>query len=379
MSSIKSLPVNIQQKIKLREQNNSLRKLVQTNGLIDFSSNDYLGFARSAALKEKIRSKYESYSELHNGSSGSRLLSGNSKLAEDLEHEIARIHNAEAAILYNSGYDANLGFFSCIASRHDTIIYDELIHASIIDGLSLSHAKSYSFTHNDLESLEQKLKTAKGEKFVAVESIYSMDGDVAKLDEIAELVKKYNGFLIVDEAHATGVVESKWGLVTENKLEDKVFARLHTYGKAMGVHGAAIVTQKKVKEFLVNFSRPFIYSTALPPHSLMSIQCAYELLKEINHDEIYNSIRYFLNTIKTNGIGDHFIKSNSAIQCMIIPGNEEVKNASKKMKELGFDVRPILSPTVKQGTERLRICLHTFNTKPEIDLLADALKKIILI
>src|SRR4051812_34169388 len=196
---------NILEEILIKRKDESRFRSLSTNKLIDFSSNDYLGLARSGVLKEAINKELKKFPDYTNGSTGSRLLSGNSAYAEELEQWIADFHYAEAGLIFNSGYDANLGLFSCIAQRNDTILYDQLSHASIIDGIRLSFAASRAFQHNDLIDLEEKLKTAKGNIFVVVESIYSMDGDFAPLKELIELVEKYKAVIIVDEAHATGV------------------------------------------------------------------------------------------------------------------------------------------------------------------------------
>src|ERR1035437_1896961 len=197
------------------QEQNALRKLIINNSLTDFCSNDYLGFARSEELLDSTEFELSTFkphishltSNISNllGSTGSRLLAGNSAYAEELEKKIATFHNAEAGLIYNSGYDANVGLFSALGQKGDTIIYDELIHASVRDGIKLSSASAFMFRHNDISHLEERLKIAQGKIYVAVESIYSMDGDTALLKKISLLCKKYNANLIVDEAHATGI------------------------------------------------------------------------------------------------------------------------------------------------------------------------------
>lgn len=360
--------------LQKREEQDSLRKLSLVNKLIDFTSNDYLGFARSVELYQMITEKI-SKSPKRVGSGGSRLLSGNSCQAEELELFIARFHTAQAALLFNSGYDANIGLFSSIATKDDTLLYDELVHASIHDGVRLSRAASFPFQHNDLAHLEDRLKKSKGNIFVAVESVYSMDGDCAPLKEISDLCKKYNAHLIVDEAHATGVFGK--GLVQNLKIEDAVFARIHTFGKALGCHGAAVLGSDILKNYLVNYARSFIYTTALPIHSLVSIECAYELLdKSGSAQNILNeNILYFREKIKKSG-KHSWLDSVSSIQSLVLPGNSEVKYLCNKIREKDMDVRPILSPTVPKGKERIRICLHSYNGKEEIDLLFETIEKI---
>ncbi len=351
-------------KINQRVQNNSLRELKIPNSLIDFSSNDYLGFAKSAELKEKIERYIKNYPSYLIGSTGSRLLSGNSRFVEELETDISNFHHAEAGLIFNSGYDANIGLLSSIAQRGDTIITDELIHASLIDGARLSNANRYIFKHNDLNSLEEKLKNSKGNIFIVTESVFSMDGDFAPLQKISDLAKKYQAHLIVDEAHATGVIGAYGqGLVNYLNLENAVFARIHTFGKGLGCHGAIILGSTELKTYLINFARSFIYTTALPFHSLASVKNAYEMLKTT---PAIKQLRANIDLFRSSALKNSFIDSESAIQCMVVSGNQQCKNMANQIQAKGFDVKPILSPTVPEGKERLRICLHADHTPKQI-------------
>jgi len=269
----------LNERLARRAESNALRSLHETRDLVDFTSNDYLGFARSSNLREMVDAALRDRPDLPLGSTGSRLLSGHTQLHAEIEEEVATFHRAESSLIFNSGYDANIGLFSSVPQRSDTVLYDQLVHASVRDGLRLGLAKAYSFRHNDLAHLETRLRRAVGTCFVAVESVYSMDGDCAPLREIVELVQHYDAYLIVDEAHATGVFGTEGrGRVVENSLQDMVFARLHTFGKALGVHGAAVVGSRTLKNYLINFARSFIYTTSLTPHSLVAIRCAYQQL-----------------------------------------------------------------------------------------------------
>ena len=353
-------------KIENRKKIGTYRSLQTADDKIDFWSNDYLGFARSAGLKKHIKSltKNANY-----GATGSRLISGNPTLVEELEQEIALYHKAESALIFNSGYDANLGLFSCVASKEDTIFYDDLVHASIHDGLKLSRAQTASFLHNNLKDLEQKLSQQKtGNAFIAIESIYSMDGDIAPLNELVILAEKYGAAIIIDEAHATGSLgQNGGGLVDELGLENRIFARVHTYGKAMGAHGAAILGSSTLRSYLMNYARSFIFTTALPPHSLLAIKGGYDWLK--NHPELRERLKqnmaFFIENAKTI-FGDKLLKSETAIQGIIVPGNENAKRLAAHAQEAGFAVKAIVFPTVPKGKERIRICIHTFNTEAEI-------------
>ena len=366
----------LQQKLNDRKEKNRLRELTHTPQSIDFCSNDYLGFARSKELHIRIKKEANTLSYQMNGATGSRLLSGNHQYTEETEHFIADFHSSPAALLFNSGYDANVGLLSSIPQRGDTIITDELIHASLIDGARLSHAQRFRFKHNDTEDLEQKLKNAKGICYVVVESIYSMDGDQAPLSKIAELCSTYNANLIVDEAHAIGVFgEQGRGLIHQLGLQHQIFARVITYGKALGVHGAAILGSTTLRSYLINFARSFIYTTASPLHQVIAIRCAYELLAEKKQQiQIADRINFYNELIECLCL--RRIHSTSCIQTILFTNDLATKEAAHHLQTKGFEVRAILSPTVPEGEERLRICLHLFNTKKEISSLIHHLKDI---
>jgi 8-amino-7-oxononanoate synthase len=368
----------IKHKISQRVAEGSLRELSTSLMPIDFCSNDYLGFATSQELQLAISAESIEHSPLTTGSGGSRLLSGNTAYAEETEKYIARFHNAEAGLIFNSGYDANIGLLSSLGHRGDTFICDELIHASLIDGVRLTHASRYTFKHNDLQQLEDRLKHAKGIVYVVVESVYSMNGDLAPLLQIATLCKSFGANLIVDEAHATGVIGTYGrGLVQSLHLEELIFARIATFGKAIGCHGAIVLGSKALRQYLINFARSFIYTTAAPIHNLIAVNCAYRLLEKGDYvSELQKRIAYFSELATHLNIKELF-PVPSAIQTITIPGNENVKSVALKLQSIGFDVRPILSPTVAVGAERLRICLHLYNKEAEIKQLLLQLKELI--
>lgn len=373
-------PHHLHKKLKFREKENALRKLKLQTFKHDFFSNDYLGFVRSGVIEQRI-AQMENKSFL-SGSTGSRLLSGNYSLITESERFVANYHNAESALLFNSGYTANVGFFSCVPQRGEVVLYDALIHASIRDGLLLGMAHAYKFRHNDTKHLEVLLKKHSKKEhtiYVVTESVFSMDGDSPKLKDMAELCEQYNAHLIVDEAHAVGIFGEKGkGLVSELKLERKIFARIITYGKAFGCHGAAIVGSKNLTHFLINFARSFIYTTAMPEHSVACIMEAYnELVVTENIAKIHQIIKFFREEMTIRGLHNRFVCSESAIQAFIIPGNDKAKSVAKKLQNQGFGVMPILSPTVSKGQERLRFCLHSFNSYESIELLFDHLQLLI--
>ena len=380
-----NFPKALAQKLNQRKQNNALRLLPVENTAIDFASNDYLGFSKNEAIFDQAHT-YLLYKNCKvNGATGSRLLSGNHFVYQETEDFIAQFHQVEAALIFNSGYDANVGFFSAVPQRNDIILYDELCHASIRDGIQMSLAKSFKFQHNDLEDLERLLLKSDTDKkelvtlYVVTESVFSMDGDSPNLEELVLLCEKYGAYLVIDEAHALGVFgDSGEGLLQSLNLHNRIFARIMTFGKGLGCHGATILGSNELITYLVNFARSFIYTTGLSPHSVTTILMGYQQLSATS--EIIklkeNSI-HFNQEKNILGLKPMFVRSKSAIQCAIIPGNERVKSVAQQLQQNGFDVKAILSPTVPEGQERLRICLHSYNTKEEISLVLETLSKLI--
>ncbi|MFO0323327.1 MAG: aminotransferase class I/II-fold pyridoxal phosphate-dependent enzyme, partial [Bacteroidota bacterium] len=257
-----TFPEKLSSLLKTRQENFSLRKLNVIVPTIDFSSNDYLGFSSQELLYKEL-TQLQSSNRI--GSTGSRLISGNSVLFDELEKNIADYHDAESALLFNSGYDANIGLLSSVPQKGDLILYDELIHASINDGIRLSFAKHFKFKHNDVIDLNHLLERHRNsfkEIYIVIESVYSMDGDSSPLNEIIALSKTFGARVIVDEAHAIGVFGEKGkGLCHELNIQSECFARIYTFGKALGCHGAAVVGSNELKKYLINYSRSFIYTT----------------------------------------------------------------------------------------------------------------------
>jgi len=369
---------SLHQQLEARGKAGLLRTLAPRQQGLDLCSNDYLGFAKHPGIQEKLHETLRAMEAKHFGSTGSRLISGNHAFIEALEQELADFHQAQAGLIFSSGYAANTGLFACIASRGDTLVLDELIHASMIDGVRLSYAKRLIFRHNDLKDLEDKLKQAEGRVFIGVESVYSMDGDLAPLRDIVTLAQQYNAAVIVDEAHGTGVFGQQGaGLVVEQDLQEQIFARVHTFGKALGTHGAIVVGSKILREYLVNFARPFIYSTGLPLHTLVHIQCAYQELFKSEEKRLilHKNIAYFRQQAARLE-GCTLLESPSCIQSLVIPGNQKVRYFAHQLQERGFWVKPIVSPTVAKGKERLRICIHSDHTKDQIQQLIETVQDI---
>lgn len=338
-------------KLEERKSASNYRSLKQNpvDG-IDFFSNDYLGISK----------EFESLgltSLTFNGSTGSRLLSGNSIEAEECEHFIAQKFKSPSALVFNSGYDANIGIFSSIPQKGDTIIYDEFIHASIRDGIRLSLAKSYSFKHNNLEDLTNKIKHAEGTIYIAVESIYSMNGDVVPLKELLILSELYSCLIILDEAHSTGIYGANGeGLAVSLGLENKIFARIITFSKAYGFFGAAVLGAIELKDFLINFSRSFIFSTALP-------KSYYQQLIQILSLDVSSRIQQLQATIKLMNPNEFY----SPIQILRSNSLTQLIDLNNQFKQSGIYQRIIFSPTVPKGLECIRLCIHSFNTKAELN------------
>jgi biotin synthase len=385
-----SLDDALQERLKRRQEAGTLRKLPSASAGVDFTSNDYLGLAHSIELSRRIDAKLQHWGSRQplNGSTGSRLLSGNSVSTEALEERIAAFHNTESALLFNSGYDANLGALSALLSNGGTVFYDEQCHASIHDGIRLGKATSHAIKHNDLQELEEQLvrlgtmtipdgaSSASSTVWIAVESLYSMSGDQAPLKELAALARRFGAFLFVDEAHATGVFgPAGAGLVQALELSRDVAARVHTFGKALGCHGAAVVGSRTLKEYLTNFARPFIYSTAPAPHSLAAIEAAYESLPGLDsaRAQLQSRVKLFCEIAATQQLAS-LLESESPIQALLVPGPAKVRPLAEHMRAQGFDIQAIVSPTVRRGQERIRICLHVFNSEQQIRDLVLALK-----
>lgn len=367
---MKHFPENLSAKLEIRKQDNALRKLPLSNKKIDFSSNDYLGFSQAKIIFNETHEFLINNKIIQNGATGSRLLSGNHKLYQETEDFIAKFHHSETALIFNSGYDANVGFFGSVPQKGDLILYDELCHASIRDGIQLSNAKAYKYNHNDFEDLEKLiLRNPDTVIYIVTESVFSMDGDCPNLEELVLLSDKHHCYLVVDEAHALGVFGSKGeGIVQMLGLQDNVFARIMTFGKGLGCHGAAILGSVELKDYLVNFARSFIYTTGLSPHSVATILVAYQHLQQDLAPilKLRENIVFFNQQKNLLSLKPLFVRSKSAIQSAIIPGNERVKTLAGQFQEKGFDVKAILSPTVPEGQERLRFCLHNYNSTEEI-------------
>lgn len=353
----------LRKKLDERKALDAYRQLRLPGTAIDFCSNDYLGITRRGLIEAYLSGQL--HEPLPAGSTGSRLLTGNYRLMEETEQELAQFHQAASGLLFNSGYDANTGLLGCVPQRGDTVLYDHLIHASLRDGIRLGFAQGISFAHNDMDELEKKIGSAGGTIFVVTESVFSMDGDLAPLARVADLCTRYHAHLIVDEAHATGVIGGQGeGLVQQLQLQQACFARVHTFGKACGAHGAIVLGSDSLRRYLINFCRPFMYTTALPPASVAAIRASYHIFPGL--DAARRHLQRLITQFQTASLPYSKLVSQTPVQGVIVPGNTQVKQVAAQLQQKGFDVRPILYPTVPKGAERLRIVLHAFNTEEEV-------------
>ena len=340
-----------------RKRNGLYRKLKNYNKLIDFSSNDYLGIAN----------------DFKTGSTGSRLISGNSLELEKIEKEFALQLNAKSALYFGSGYCANIGLIPAVADRFTTIISDEFIHASLIDGIRLSYGKKYSFKHNDLNHLEKLLISKKGKKIVIAETVYSMDGDSPDLTKLFDLISNFEDtYVILDEAHGLGLYGNKNLGTAQNFINHpKCLAVVYPLGKSLGLSGAFIIGSELLRDYLVNFSRSFIYSTGPSKSIIDSLQSQLESLYTKDISFIFELKNYFLKQISSN----YEVLSGKYGAIVSILTREKSKNLEQELMNNNLFVKSILYPTVPSGQERLRICFHNYNTKSQVVELIKILNK----
>lgn len=317
---------------------------------LNFSSNDYLDLAGDARIKKASMDAIEKYG---NGSGGSRLMCGTLPLHESLEEGLARWYGGEAAVVFGSGFLANLGVISSLAGRGDTVFFDRLDHASLIDGILLSGAAWKRFAHNGMAELEEMLKGAAGNKFIVADSVFSMDGDFAPVKKLRELADRYEAFLIVDEAHAIGVFGGGAGICAMEGVKADLMTG--TFSKAFGGYGGFAVCSGTVKKLLINTARPFIFSTSLPPAVLGAAIKALEIIREGKHlgEQLISNSVYFHGMLKAAGL--NLPEFSSQIIPVIIGENESAVRTASLLWEEGIYARAIRPPTVPPKTARLRL------------------------
>jgi len=342
--------------------------------LLDFSSNDYLGLSQSALLKKRAEETLKAHGM---GSGGSRLLGGGFSAFDKLEETLSRFLQKEASLVFGSGYLANIGVITGLFQGKNTQVFlDRSCHASIVDGVLLSRARFYRFRHNDIEHLEALLKERrdKGKRaIVVVESLYSMEGDVAPIEAIIELRSHHEFILVVDEAHAIGVFGVDGRGLVPDPLRDQVDVIVGTFGKALGGYGAFCVTSRAIRELLVNRARPFIFSTALPLPVVTWNTEAIGLLKRLDPErrrlrEMAEDLRHFLAEKLAM-----YTPSRSQIVPMIIGENQEAVELAQRLRERGIFVKAIRPPTVPEGTARLRVSISCRHSRESIKRLKEAI------
>jgi 8-amino-7-oxononanoate synthase len=364
---------------RLDEQLDVLRERVQFRTLenpqgINLYSNDYLGLARDPRLKEATLAAVAAAESV--GSTGSRLLSGNSPEWEALEREFAAFAATEAALYFGSGYAANVGTIGALAQRGDLIFSDALNHASLIDGIRLSGANKIIYPHCDMSFLEAALRdnaTCPGVKLIVTESVFSMEGDVAPLGRLCELAEAYGAEVIVDEAHATGVHgPSGRGICAQLGIERRVFATIHTCGKALASAGGFVCGPIGLREFLINRARTFIFSTAMPPYLAGQIRAALGLARQADDRRTHLGAISDALRERFRAAGIDCGASTTQIIPVRLGGNEAALAVAARLQEAGFAVRAIRPPTVPTGSSRVRLSLTAALSFDDICGLADA-------
>ena len=341
---------------------------------IDFTSNDYLGLAESDALTSALVEALQRGVPV--GAGGSRLLRGNHPEHEALEEEAKAFFGAESALYFGAGFAANAALISTLPQRGDLVLYDALVHASTHEGLGLTKAATDAFSHNDVMQLEDKLRAfrashAEARCFIAVESLYSMDGDLAPLAEIAELATRYDAILMVDEAHATGV-QGPQGRGLAAHLEGQPnLVSLHTCGKALGVSGALILMPEILRRFMINRSRSFIYATAPSPLMAAGVRTALKLCADGDDRRAALQARIAQLDAHVQKMG--LPVTGTQIQPIVLGADRRALDMAQALAREGFDIRAIRPPTVPEGTARLRITLSASLAPAQVDALGAAL------
>nr|BDT31744.1 8-amino-7-oxononanoate synthase [Myxococcus sp. MH1] len=342
--------------------------------LVNFSSNDYLGLAASSAVRAAAMAAVERYGV---GTGASRLVVGDTLAHHRLEARLAAFERAEAVLLFNSGYAANTGILPALVGPGDAVFSDALNHASLVDGCRLSRAKVVVYPHADVEALTEALaSTTARRKLVVTDTVFSMDGDVAPLRAIVEACEAHGAALMVDEAHATGVLGARGaGLCEELGLESRVALRMGTLSKALGGQGAYVATSRVVVDLLTSRARPFIFSTALPAALCAAAEVAVDAVeKDVElRERLWRNIRRFAEGLRGMGLR---AEARSAVFPVILGEPGRALDAARRLREAGVLVKAIRPPTVPEGTSRLRFCLSAGHTLGHVDLALEALRHV---
>jgi glycine C-acetyltransferase len=342
--------------------------------MLMFASNNYLGMANSPYVKKKVTEAMDQYGA---GLGGPPLLNGYTQLMIELEERLARLKHQEAAMVFSSGYAANVGMLVALTQGNDHVLYDELSHASLFDGMRMTHVPATKFAHNDLVDLEAKLaqlsKTTKDTLFVAVEGVYSMDGDLAPLDKIVPLVKKYGGFLLLDDAHGTGVLgKSGSGTAEHFGVEKQIDLSMGTFSKSFAMTGGFLAGPKELIDYLRFFARSYMFSAALTPVTLAAVMAGIDVVEKepALRDLLLDNARYAIQKLQPFGVVS---KPEAAIIALKVPEWMDVRKANQFIHEQGVFLNAIEFPAVPEGEERFRISLTVEHTRADMDRLAEVL------
>jgi 8-amino-7-oxononanoate synthase len=372
----------MQDSLRALEKREQRRTLVDTNAtegasrvLTNLCSNDYLGLSHSDELRSVVIEAVRTAPRI--GGTGSRLLSGHLREWDSLEQEFAQFARTESALYFGSGYAANLGLLTSILRKDDVVFSDELNHASLIDGMRLSGARKVIYRHLDLNDLETALRAtahSTGRRFVVSETVFSMDGDIANVAELASLCARYDAGLILDEAHAIGVHGPNGrGVAAAAGLTAEVIAMTHTCGKALASAGAFVCGSATLREHLINHARTFIFSTAMPPYMAGQIRAALRIARRMDSEraELLANAKRLTTELKSQGYDT--VASASQIIPVVVGGNDEAVATAEFLQREGFAVRAIRPPTVPQGLARLRLSLTSTVSASELNRLTNCL------
>lgn len=352
----------------------SATMVIDGRKVVQFSSNDYLGLANHARLKAAAQEAIENYGS---GSGASRLVSGNLSLNGQLEKKIAHLKGQESGLLFSTGYMANLGIVNAIVGEGDAIFSDQLNHASIVDACRMSKADTKVYPHRDMESLEEVLRQSGQyrQKLLVTDGVFSMEGDIAPLPDLVNLADRYECMLMVDDAHATGVLGANGGGTGEHfGLEDKIDISMGTFGKALGAFGAFAAGDRTLRLFLINRARSLMFTTGLPPAVIASALAALKVLEEepALRGKLWENTHFFRKEIER--LGFPTIKGETPIIPLLIGDAALTMRMGEMLFEKGFFMQGIRPPTVPQGSSRLRITIMATHTGEQLENALDALK-----
>lgn len=362
--------------LKVLSSPQGARSVINGKEVVNLSSNNYLGLANHPKLKEATIKATEEYGA---GAGAVRTIIGNMSIHEELERKLAEFKGAEAVLVFQSGFTANMGTISALVDEGDVIISDELNHASIIDGCRLSKADVKRYKHSDMKDLEEVLKSCEGynHKMIITDGVFSMDGDIAKLPEIVELAEKYGAITYVDDAHASGVLgRSGRGSVDHFNLHGRVDVQIGTLSKAIGVVGGYVAGRQELKDYLIQRGRPLLFSTAPTPGAAAACIAAIDILSTDTSytDRLWDNTRYFKAALKDMG----FNTGNSETPITpVIVGDSKLANAlSDNLFEEGVFAQSIVYPTVPMGKARVRTIVTAGHTKDDLDFALKAFEKV---